>query len=163
MRSGAFPVISPYGGKFSREMLPLLLNQTELQLENGYQTLTVAGPAPGHSYSMLASHNTCYHHDMVVAAKAVYRIEENVITIVPSYHNYQDIRTLFSVTSGARQTFRFAVPEDAWRTEITISKCQVVGGPASPSSCPVLLAASPVTIPRSVCSLLITIIVCIAN
>ena len=141
MRSGAYPVVSADGGRLTREMLPLLANQTEVRLENGYKSVRLASPAPGSYYSMLAALNVCEDQDMLVAAKAVYRREENVVTIVPSFHNYQDIRTLFSVST--RQTFRFAVPGDAWRAEIRISKCERTGG------CPVLLAASPLSLPST--------------
>ena len=41
----------------------------------------------------------------MVAARAEYIIQENIINIVPSFHNYQDIRTFFSVAT--RQTFRY--------------------------------------------------------
>ena len=35
----------------------------------------------------------------MVAARAEYVIQENIINIVPSFHNYQDIRTLVTVTT----------------------------------------------------------------
>ena len=127
-------------------MTPLLVNQTEVRLEGGYRTVSVVGPAPGHWYAVLAAINTCNEDEMMVAAKGLYRVEEDVISIVPSYHNYQDIRTLFSVTSGGRQTFRFHVPDTAWRTEITISDCKTVGI-STGTNCPVLLAASPLSLP----------------
>ena len=135
-------MVSPDGGRFTRDLLPLLTNQTEVRLENGYKSVSLDSPSPGSCYAMLAATNICPdQEELLVAAKAVYRREENVITIVPSFHNYQDIRTLFSVAS--RQTFRFAVPGDAWRAEIRVSKCETTGG------CPVLLSSSPLVIPSS--------------
>ena len=134
-------MVNADGGSFTRDMLPLLTNQTEVHLENGYKSVSLPSPAPGSLYAMLAAHNTCEDQDMLVAAKAVYRREENVVTIVPSFHNYQDIRTLFSVATS--KTFRFAVPGDAWRAEVVVSKCDLPGG------CPVILAASPLSLPTS--------------
>ena len=100
-------MVSADGGRLTREMLPLLASQTEVRLENGYKSVSLPSPAPGSYYSMLAAHNVCEDQDMLVAAKAVYRREENVVTIVPSFHNYQDIRTLVTLTSTSLFRCRF--------------------------------------------------------
>ena len=90
-------------------MLPVISNQTEVMLEKGYKSLTRLGPAPGHWFTTLASDKECDQglgaEELVVAAKAEYIIQDSLINIVPSFHNYQDIRTLFSVATT--QTFRY--------------------------------------------------------
>ena len=86
-------------------MLPVLSNQTEVMLEDGYKSLTLVGPQPGHWFTLLATDRECPGDlEVVVAARAEYMLEPDVINIVPSFHNYQDIRTFFSVITT--QTFR---------------------------------------------------------
>ena len=41
-----------------------------------------------------------------------YIMETNIITIIPIFNNYQDIRTFYTIT--AEQTYRFSVPSGAW-------------------------------------------------
>ena len=93
-------------------MLPVLSNQTELMLNNGYKSITLLGPKPGHWFTLLATDRDCskvsggdhVSGDVLVAARAEYVLEQDVINIVPSFHNYQDIRTYFTVHT--RQTFK---------------------------------------------------------
>ena len=86
----------------------MISNQTELMLEMGYKSLNRLGPAPGHWFTTLASDKECDRglgaEELLVAARAEYIIQDNLINIVPSFHNYQDIRTFFSVVTT--QTFR---------------------------------------------------------
>ena len=107
-RYGGYPIVNFDGGRYPREMLPVISNQTELMLEKGYKSLTRLGPAPGHWFTTLASDKECDRglgaEELLVAARAEYIIQDNLINIVPSFHNYQDIRTFFSVVTT--QTFR---------------------------------------------------------
>ena len=77
--------------------------QTELLLDtklSAHQSLVVAAPAPGHWYTELAADRQCGRGGEVeVAARAEYSLAAGAVTIVPSFHNYQDIRTLVTVTT----------------------------------------------------------------
>ena len=129
-------------------MLPVLSNQTEMLLDNGYKSITILGPRPGYWYTLLATDRDCGHAgdqaEVLVAARAEYAVQQEVINIVPSFHNYQDIRTFFTVNT--RQTFRFQVPQDSWAADINITKCSV-GGLSYDQKCPIELSSSPLSVP----------------
>ena len=125
-------------------MLPVLSNQTEVMLEDGYKSLTLVGPQPGHWFTLLATDRECPGDlEVVVAARAEYMLEPDVINIVPSFHNYQDMRTFFTINT--RQTFRFHVPAGAWRAAINVTRCSHA---SQGHACPVELTASADTLPH---------------
>ena len=107
-------------------MLPVISNQTEVMLEKGYKSLTRLGPAPGHWFTTLASDKECDQglgaEELVVAARAEYIIQDSLINIVPSFHNYQDIRTLFSVATT--QTFRYRFKNECLTQESNMYVCR---------------------------------------
>ena len=91
-------------------MLPLLEAQPSLSLMSGTQkTLTVWGPEPGPWY-LVAGYTRPGHSQQdhgchpLVSLMAEYLIETDIITVIPTFYNYQDIRTFYTVNTT--QTFK---------------------------------------------------------
>ena len=77
---------------------------------SAHQRLVVAAPAPGRWYTELAADRECGGRggEVEVAARAEYSLAAaSPVTIVPSFHNYQDIRTLVTLTSTSLFRCRF--------------------------------------------------------
>ena len=127
-------------------MLPVISNQTEMMLVNGYKSITVLGPRPGAWYSMITADQDCPGHRLTVAARAEYRVATDLINLLASYHNYQELRTLVTVPAGGRRTFRFAVPASAWSAQVTTGQCGV-GSATQSLQCPVTLSFSSLSLP----------------
>ena len=93
--------------------LHISTHQTELLLDtklSAHQRLVVAAPAPGHWFTELAADRECGGRggEVEVAARAEYSLAAaSPVTIVPSFHNYQDIRTLVTLTSTSLFRCRF--------------------------------------------------------
>ena len=81
-----------------------------------------------------------------MTSRAEYIMETNIITIIPIYNNYQDIRTYSTIT--AKQTYRFSVPSGARAAEIGVTKCRLRGTEPGVSSCPIQIITSPHSIPQ---------------
>ena len=96
-----------------------------------------------------------------VTARAEYIMETNIITIIPIYNNYQDIRTFYTIK--AQQTYRFTLfhppdlsfsssrfsaPPGAWLAEVSITKCRLRAAEPGGSSCPVQILTSTHAIPQ---------------
>ena len=110
LKHGGLPVIVLDQGRFPPQMLPLLEEQPSLSLMSGTEkTLSVWGPEPGAWY-LVAGYtgphitertHTC--HPMM-SLMAEYLIETDIITVIPTFYNYQDIRTFYTVNTT--QTFK---------------------------------------------------------
>ena len=85
-----------------------------------------------------------------VTTREEYIMETNIITIIPIYNNYQDIRTFSTIR--AEQTYRFSVPSGAWAAEIGVTKCSLRGTEPGVTSCPVQIITSTHSIPQRVTS-----------
>ena len=97
-------------GRLPPQMLPLLEAQPSLSLMSGTQkTLTVWGPEPG-SWYLVAGYTRPGHSQQdhgchpLVSLMAEYLIETDIITVIPTFYNYQDIRTFYTVNTT--QTFK---------------------------------------------------------
>ena len=92
-------------------MLPLLEEQPSLSLMSGTEkTLSVWGPEPDSWYLVAGytappqhSHQASRCHPMM-SLMAEYLIETDIITVIPTFYNYQDIRTFYTVNTT--QTFK---------------------------------------------------------
>ena len=110
LRHGGLPVIVLDQGRLPPQMLPLLEEQPSLSLMSGTEkTLSVWGPEPG-SWYLVAGYTRPHHtqhtqgcHPMV-SLMAEYLIETDIITVIPTFYNYQDIRTFYTVNTT--QTFK---------------------------------------------------------
>ena len=99
------------GGRFPPQMLPLLEYQPSIFLiSGGDQRLEVLGPEPGTWYMAAGYHGHHGHRPShcapVLSVMAEYLIETDIITIIPTFYNFQDIRTFYTV--NATQTFKVA-------------------------------------------------------
>lgn len=149
----SFPLVSPAGGQLPPQMLPVMERQTLAQFTadtsspgNNYHTFSIPGPQPGNWYMMGATQqgeNLCR---VEVTTRAEYIMETNIITIIPVYNNYQDIRTFYTIHK--QQIYKLSVPPGAWEGEAMISKCRVRGGDQGVASCPIQLLTSTNTIPQ---------------
>ena len=110
LRHGGLPVIVLDQGRLPPQMLPLLEEQPSLSLMSGTEkTLSVWGPEPG-SWYLVAGYTRPHHtqhtqgcHPMV-SLMAEYLIETDIITVIPTFYNHQDIRTFYTVNTT--QTFK---------------------------------------------------------
>ena len=92
-------------------MLPLLEEQPSLSLMSGTEkTLSVWGPEPG-SWYLVAGYTTRPQHTHqasdchpMMSLMAEYLIETDIITVIPTFYSYQDIRTFYTVNTT--QTFK---------------------------------------------------------
>ena len=97
-------------GRLPPQMLPLLEEQPSLSLVSGTEkTLSVWGPEPGSWYlaagysgPQLPGRAEGCHPMMSLMAE--YLIETDIITVIPTFYNYQDIRTFYTVNTT--QTFK---------------------------------------------------------
>ena len=62
MKHSSFPVLSPDGGQFPPQMLPILEQQTSIEFsasnsdpDNNYASFSIPGPEPGNWYMMAAT------------------------------------------------------------------------------------------------------------
>ena len=62
MKHSSFPMLSPDGGQFPPQMLPILERQTSIKFsasnsdpDNDYTSFSVPGPEPGNWYMMAAT------------------------------------------------------------------------------------------------------------
>ena len=132
MKHSSVPVVSPDGGQFAPQMLPILERQTLVQFtasssnpDKNYHSFSLPGPEPGNWYIMgattlgeggqvrsgatltrntqgdLQGENRC---STEVTTRAEYILETNIITIIPVYNNYQDIRTFYTIQN--QQTYK---------------------------------------------------------
>ena len=90
-------------------MLPLLEYQPSASLMSGSdQVLEIMGPEPGTWYMVSGYHgqpgHDANHCAPVLSVMAEYLIETDIITIIPTFYNFQDIRTFYTV--NASQTFK---------------------------------------------------------
>jgi len=161
LKYSSFPVLSPDGGKFPPQMLPILEKQTVVQFSasnspphDNYKSFSISGPKPGNWYMMMATVLDEEQQDdklcsTEVMGRAEYIMETKIITIIPIYHNYQDIRTFYTIKR--QQTYRFFVPSGAWTAQVIVTKCSLrvsdsTSGPGV-TSCPIQILASPLGIP----------------
>ena len=70
----------------------MVSNQTEMMLVNGYKSLTVLGPRPGPWYTMITADQECADQQLVLAARSEYRVATELVNMLASYHNYQELR-----------------------------------------------------------------------
>ena len=90
-------------GRLPPQMVPLLEEQPSVWVMSGTErTLSVWGPEPGSWY--LSAGHTPAACQPVISVMAEYLIETNIITVIPTFYNYQDLRTFFSVNTT--QTFK---------------------------------------------------------
>ena len=110
LKHGGLPVIVLDQGRLPPQMLPLLEEQPSVSLMSGTEkTLTVWGPEPGSWYlvagysgpQLPARAEGCHP---VMSLMAEYLIETDIITVIPTFYNYQDIRTFYTVNTT--QTFK---------------------------------------------------------
>ena len=107
-------------------MLPLLEEQPSLSLMSGTEkTLSVWGPEPGSWYLVAGytrPHNAQQTQDChpMMSLMAEYLIETDIITVIPTFYNYQDIRTFYTVNTT--QTFKARI-----KGEYTLSSRYSVG------------------------------------
>ena len=110
LKHGGLPVIVLDQGRFPPQMLPLLEEQPSLSLMSGTEkTLSVWGPEPGAWYLVAGytgPHITEQTHTChpMMSLMAEYLIETDIITVIPTFYNYQDIRTFYTVNTT--QTFK---------------------------------------------------------
>ena len=103
-------------GKLPPQMLPLLEEQPSLSLMSGSEkNLEVWGPEPGSWYLVAGytapsqhSHQDSRCHPMM-SLMAEYLIETDIITVIPTFYNYQDIRTFYTVNTT--QTFKAQISQ----------------------------------------------------
>lgn len=94
-------------------MLPLLEEQPSYSLMSGSEkNLELWGPEPGSWYLVAGysqSHTTSQSDSChpVISLMAEYLIETDIITVIPTFYNYQDIRTFFTVNTT--QTFKVRI------------------------------------------------------
>jgi len=166
VKAGSFPVLAPGGGHFPPQMLPVLEHQTRVSVATGQQsgntmypssTLEIEGPRPGHWYMMTAylATPTAQIADppcsAVVMGRAEYRVQGNLITLIPIFHSKQDIRSFYTIKKA--QAYRFIVPSGAWQAQVNVTKCSLRGSePAAKQrveNCPIVIRASPEGLPPS--------------
>ena len=78
--------------------------------------LELLGPEPGTWY-LVSGFRTIHHHPgdgedrcrPVLSVMAEYVIETDLITIIPTFYNYQDIRTFYTVNTT--QTFKAQISQ----------------------------------------------------
>ena len=143
IRPTTFPLVQGKG-RVPAQMLPLQLAgqlERELEVGAGGDTVRVEGPEPGIWLALLAtSQPEC---SVEVKSRVGGELEPGpVVPLTPQYHNYQDLRTLYTVTG--RQLFRFRVPADAWVANISLPVCRAASGQAG---CPVKLLVRPSALP----------------
>ena len=119
-KHSSFPLVSPDGGQLPPQMLPILERQTLVQFTadtsspgNNYHSFSLSGPQPGNWYIMGATQQVATWGTTItrsnkdfqgenlcrveVTTRAEYIMETNIITIIPVYNNYQDIRTFYTI------------------------------------------------------------------
>jgi len=120
--------------------------------------LELLGPEPGTWY-LVSGFRTIHHHPgdgedrcrPVLSVMAEYVIETDLITIIPTFYNYQDIRTFYTVNTT--QTFKFFVPPGASSGRVDITKCSLrVNNPnvaRRSDNCPLIISETSTSIPSS--------------
>ena len=112
MKHGGLPVISPDGGHPPPQMLPLFEFQPSTMIQAGAGgVLQVLGPQPGKWFMVsgyisanLENHAQPENCSPQLSGMAEYLLETNIIRIIPSFYNYQDIKTFYTVKTS--QTFQ---------------------------------------------------------
>lgn len=94
-------------GRLPPQMVPVVEEQLSVSLMSGTEkTISVWGPEPGPWY--LAAGYTAHTErgdcQPVISVMAEYLVETNVITVIPTFYSYQDIRTFYTVNTT--QTFK---------------------------------------------------------
>ena len=109
-KHGGLPVISLDGGVLPPQMLPLLEYQPSVSLMSGSEKrIEMIGPEPGTWYLTAGywpirgdpGDERCRPQLTVMAE---YLIETDIITVIPTFYNFQDIRTFYTVNTT--QTFK---------------------------------------------------------
>ena len=92
--------------RFPPQMLPLVEDQPSVSLMSGSEkNLEVWGPEPG-SWYLVAGYSRQPGHQKgrlchpVLSLMAEYLIETDIITVIPTFYNYQDIRTFYTVNTS---------------------------------------------------------------
>ena len=136
-------------------MLPVLEFQPSITVpSHRVQTVNISGPEPGIWYMVAgfteldpAGLQPGCGADLSVMAE--YTLEPDIVTIIPTFNNFQDIRTFYTVNTS--QTFSLWVPVGAVGGRVEITKCSQRGTSLAagrrPASCPVRLLEAPQRIP----------------
>ena len=94
-------------GRLPPQMVPVVEEQLSVSLMSGTEkTISVWGPEPGPwylaaGYTARTERGDC---QPVISVMAEYLVETNVITVIPTFYSYQDIRTFYTVNTT--QTFK---------------------------------------------------------
>ncbi|CAG0881832.1 unnamed protein product [Cyprideis torosa] len=157
---GGYVVINPDGAKFPsnfRFIPPREGRHHTLSFgaNNATATLQVLHPEPGSWYLVAFKEKSAkivqdglgLSCDTYIYGRGVYKVERNIIHLIPQVHEYQDIK-VFQELQG-KQFYKFYVPANTWRVSINITFCKIKQGTVSGAStaCPIVLAASPKEFP----------------